>query len=181
MYEYLEAVGRAHDLSVLVTMLCVLAACPLPCGIPLNLLLEIMCYVHEHPASPAALSSAHHLHSDGPSVGVSTVSSSATSPHAEAVSSPPLIKRSAGSPFNRHFSVLPPASPPDVSRSLNFEAEDTNFSSPQVIARPPSTLQFLVIAACIKPVLVTTYVAAMPSLSLALTNVRFTVKTRFDA
>ena len=172
--DFLVAVGDAHDVQTLVVMLCVLAACPLPCGIPLNLLLETMHHIYAPPPPPEEQPPPRQ--SPGESAGGGQPDSAAAamplSPSVDTFSSPPLLKRSVGSPFSAVVPITPDALLEDVSRSLPFDFEEQSSPSFVGIGRPHRSVQFLVVAACIKPILAASFVALTPSLSLAGEHVR---------
>lgn len=165
VFEFLSAVGRAHDLQALVVMLCVLLSCPLPCGVPLNLLLEIMHYIYAPPP----------LSEETPSVFSATETSSKpsspSSPHVDLYSSPPLLKRSVASPFRSADPVTHESPFNNVSRVLPFGNEDPSSQAADPLHHSHRSVLFLITAACIKPILAATFVATAPSLSLASVHV----------
>ncbi len=159
--------GSAHDLQALVVMLCALISCPLPCGIPLNMLLEIMNYIYEPPPPPEeTLPSLHSATSQNAG------SASPPSHCVDDFSSPPLLKRSTASP-SRSASMAPESKIlQDVSRVLPFGDEVACSEAAGATRKSLRSARFLIIAACIKPILATTFVSATPSLSLAGAHVR---------
>jgi hypothetical protein len=181
VFEFLSAVSRTHDLQALVVMLCVLLACPLPSGVPLNILLEVMHHIYSPPPPPDEPSTVHHQSGDGASLSALNTDGpkSPSSPHMDAFSSPPLLKRSSRSPLVLVSAtpILHNASLEDVARSLPFDREEKSSVAADNAGRSHRSVQFLITAACIKPVLAVTFVSATPSLSLAGTHVRQSSKT----
>ena len=174
VYEFLGTVSSAHGKQAVVVMLCVLLACPAPCGIPLTLLLEIMHYIYEPPLPPEDPPSALHQSAASTSIGEPHKESSTVlaSPCEDTTFSPPLMRRTAGSPFRPAATIAGNTSLQDVARSLPFDAEQNPSHVADASGRRHRSVQFLIIAACIKPMLAVTFFAASPSLSLAGVHVR---------
>ena len=161
-----------HNMQALVVMLCVLLACPSPCGISLNVLLEVMHHIYSPPPPPEELPSAHHQSGLIAAVTNAEIPTSPSSPDAATFSSPPLMKRSAGSPFYPANPIPHNASPQGVARTITFDAEEKLSAAAVGNGQPHRSVVFLLVAACIKPVLAITFVAVTPSLSLAGAHVR---------
>lgn len=155
-------------------MLSVLLSCPLPCGVPLSMLLEIMHYIYAPPAPPEEAPSAMQSPGQCAAIGISNPAgpTSPSSPHTDMFSSPPLLKRNTGSPFPPADPVVLDSSLQDVSRVLPFDTEGTFSAAADASPQQHRSIQFLVIAACLKPILAVTFVAAAPSLSLVGAHVR---------
>ena len=155
-------------------MLSVLLSCPLPCGVPLNMLLEILHYIYAPPAPPEEAPSAMQSSGQCAAIGISNPAgpTSPSSPRTDTFSSPPLLKRNGGSPFPPADPVVLDSSLQDVSRVLPFDTEGTFSAAADASPQQHRSIQFLVIAACLKPILAVTFVAAAPSLSLVGAHVR---------
>jgi hypothetical protein len=93
-------------------------------------------------------------------------------------SSPPLLKRSVGSPFSTAVPATPDASLHDVSRSLPFDREELSSPVADGAGQPHRSVKFLIVAACIKPILAASFVAVTPSLSLAGAHVRLRLNVK---
>jgi hypothetical protein len=173
VFDFLGAIGNAHDIQALVIMLCVLMSCPLPCGIPLSMLLETMHHIYS-PSSTEQASPSRQSPANSPATGVnSAAATTLSSPtQADICTSPPLLKRSVDSPYNRAAPVLRDASLQDVSQTLSFDVDSTFPLASESVSQQHRSVQFLVIAACIKSILAVTFVAASPSLSIASAHVR---------
>jgi hypothetical protein len=171
VYEFLGTVSSVHGRQAVVVMLCALLACPAPCGIPLTLLLETMHHIYEPPEDPP---SALHQSAASASMGEPHTESSTllSSPSEDTTFSPPLMRRTAGSPFRPAATIPRNTSLQDVARSLPFDAEQKPSHAADSSGPRHRSVQFLIIASCIKPMLAVTFFAATPSLSLAGAHVR---------
>lgn len=174
VYEFLGTVSSVHGRHAVVVMLCVLLACPAPCGIPLTLLLETMHHIYEPPLPPEDPPSALHPSAASASIGEPHTESSTlhSSPSEDMTFSPPLMRRTAGSPFRPAATIPRNTSNQDVARSLPFDSDQTPVRVADSSGPRHRSVQFLIIASCIKPMLAVTFFAASPSLSLAGAHVR---------
>lgn len=173
IFDFLGAVGNAHDIQALVVMLCVLLSCPLPCGIPLSMLLETMHHIYSPPPTEQS-SPSRHSPADSPATAVNSAAATMLSSptQSDICTSPPLLKRSVDSPYNRAAPVFRDASLQEVSQTLSFDVDSKFPLASENASQQHRSVQFLVIAACIKPILAVTFVAASPSLSIASAHVR---------
>jgi hypothetical protein len=130
------------------------------------MLLEIMHYIYAPPFQPEEpLSSIRSL--EASSAQQSSGLKSPSSPHADGFSSPPLLKRSVASPFRPADSVALESTIQNVSRVLPFGVDDISSKDVDSPHSLHQSIRFLITAACIKPILATTFVTTMPSFSLA--------------
>ncbi len=77
-----------------------------------------------------------------------------------------------GSPFSTAIPATPDASIHNVSRLLPFDREELSSPAAGGNGQPHRSVKFLIVAACIKPILAASFVAVTPSLSLAGAHVR---------